>query len=127
MFAYGITVSHVRAHCDPDSDEQQTTSFVSAMTAKEAKDRPSAKVAIHHVFFAVLKNMGNRARKTCLWGELEGNDAVKDSHAGLECSEGHFHCAACVKLLAQDLLKGRYSQSQLFSKTAMTHDCQADF
>jgi hypothetical protein len=36
---------------------------------------------------------------------MMGDDSKKDADAGIECSEGHFHCGSCVSILVQDLLK----------------------
>jgi hypothetical protein len=36
---------------------------------------------------------------------MMGDDSKKDADAGIECSEGHFHCGLCVAKSVQDLLK----------------------
>jgi hypothetical protein len=36
---------------------------------------------------------------------MNGDEWNKDADAGIECSEGHFHCGSCVANLVRDLLK----------------------
>jgi len=116
VYAYGKTVLCVRNYCEPmpqddggeaadhsDRARGQTNAIIAALTSENPKDRPSTKTAIQMPFFAILKDVSRRAMKTCLFCEINGDDAVKDE--GIECSQGHFHCKECVAKLVRDLLK----------------------
>ena len=102
MFAYGKTVECVQAHCEPDDpstagglssvDAQargQTAALVTALTAAAARARPSAQGAMQTAFFTILEDVCKKSVKTC-------SICFEDSDAGVECSEGHFHCRSCL-------------------------------
>ena len=112
MFAYGKTVLYLEAHCEPGDQgsgfemaKGQTTDVVKLLTSIEPKQRPSAKHTQLLPFFTILDNVCRKETKTCLFCECMGDDALKESSAGIECSEGHFHCGQCVAKLTMDLLK----------------------
>jgi hypothetical protein len=112
MFAYGKTVSQVGAQCEPgdaaaaqgaegilDQARGQSIALVGALTAPSPSDRPSAEAATQHPFFTILGAACQRISKTCsiCFG-------LVDSAAGVECSEGHFHCDSCVARHAETFL-----------------------
>ena len=114
MFAFGKTVQWAQRQgvCDPacnttDSDRAsgQADALVAALTSEAPSERPSANEAMRAPFFVVLYDVCKRVGKTCVLCDLQGDDAVKESSGGIECSEGHFHCGACAARLAHDLLK----------------------
>ena len=113
MFAYGRTALFLQEHCEPGAQEAfhdrargQTAALVKDLTLDDPKSRPAAKHVIERApFFAILNDVRMRDSKVCLLCELNGDDGKKDADAGIECSEGHFHCGSCVSMLVQDLLK----------------------
>jgi len=112
VFAFGKTVEFVNfnGHCDPKADDpheahDQTNPFVQSLISELPSTRPSAKEATNFPFFTILAEARKKVTKTCLLCELNGDDSVKVSVNGIECSEGHFHCGECVAKLTQDLLK----------------------
>jgi serine/threonine protein kinase len=122
MFAYGKTVLFVQVYCEPavqdagsglhlkpgtvDNARGQTEELVRNMTSENPSGRPSAKDVIERSpFFVILKDVCLKVRSVCLLCESMGDDCKKDTDAGIECSEGHFHCGSCVSILVQDLLK----------------------
>jgi hypothetical protein len=124
MFAYGKTVSQVGAQCEPgdaaaaqgaalegilNQARGQTAAFVGALTAPSSSHRPSAEDATQHPFFTILGATCQRVSKTscnCI--------CLADSAAGVECSEGHFHCGSCIgwglcdRLCSVLVCRGRY-------------------
>ena len=56
-------------------------------------------------FFAILKDVSTKVTRTCVFCELNGDDAVKAADEGVDCSEGHFHCGSCLTKLTENLLK----------------------
>ena len=56
-------------------------------------------------FFTILANVCGKETRTCLFCECMGDDALRESSAGMECSEVHFHCGPCVAKRTMDLLK----------------------
>ena len=114
MFAYGKTVQWAQRQgvCDPacntadfDRASGQADVLVATLTSEAPSERPSANEAVRASFFIVLNDVCKRVGKTCVLCDLQGDDAVKESSGGIECSEAHFHCGACVAQLAHDLLK----------------------
>ena len=110
MYAYGKTVASVGARCEPVGPDQQeaqgqTEALVTSLTAAAPRDRPSAAEATQRPFFAVLREANQQTWQTCLFCEANGEDCVKDSKAGVECSQGHFHCAACLAQLTEHMLR----------------------
>lgn len=83
----------------------QTANLVAALTSTDPQVRLPAKDAMCWPFFSVLKDVCVKATSTCLFCEMNGDDCSKDSDAGIECSQGHFHCGQCVSTLTKDLLK----------------------
>jgi hypothetical protein len=113
MFAYGKTVQCLQGHCEPGAQEAfhdrargQTAALVKDLTLDEPKSRPAAKHVIERSpFFAILNDVRIRDSRVCLLCEMNGDECNKDADAGIECSEGHFHCGSCVAKSVQDLLK----------------------
>jgi hypothetical protein len=118
MFAYGKTVElvNLNGQCEPPSDHAdglaedleargQTEELVRSLTSEKAEYRLSANETICSPFFSTLNKMRRKPTRTCLFCESMGEESVKDADAGIECSEGHFHCCSCVLNLTQDLLK----------------------
>ena len=110
MFAYGKTVASVSVHCEPPVDqaeftEGQTAEFVKWLTSEDSEMRLPARDATCSPFFEVLRKVHRKVTRTCLFCESMGEESAKDFDAGIECSEGHFHCSLCVVKLTQDLLK----------------------
>jgi len=114
MFAYGMTVSCLHDHCEPGGDvltashgqaQGQTALLVAILTSTDPKTRLPAKDGICWPFFSMLKDVRVKATSTCLFCEMNGEDGVKDRDAGIQCEQGHFHCAQCVLTLTKDLLK----------------------
>ena len=68
-------------------------------------------------FFAILKDVPTKVTKACAFCEMNGNDAVYEADEGIQCSEGHFHCGACLTHLTQNLLKVE-NQTQLAQREA---------
>ena len=112
MFAYGKTVSQVGAQCEPGDAAAsewaegilkqargQAAALVGALTAPSPSDRPSAEAATQHPFFTILGAACQRISKTC-----NICFCLADSAAGVECSEGHFHCDLCVARHAETFL-----------------------
>jgi serine/threonine protein kinase len=112
MFAYGKTVSQVGAQCEPgdaaaargaeiilNQARGQAAALVGALTAPSPSDRPSAEAATQHPFFTILGAACQRISKTC-----DICFCLADSAAGVECSEGHFHCDSCVARHAETFL-----------------------
>jgi hypothetical protein len=110
MFAYGKTVSQVGAQCEPgdtaaaqgaedilNQARGQAAALVGTLTASPPSDRPSAEAATQHPFFTILGATCQRISKTC-------NICFANSAAGVECSEGHFHCDSCVARHAETFL-----------------------
>jgi serine/threonine protein kinase len=104
MFAYGKTVGQVGAQCEPGDAAAaqgaegivyqargQAAALVGALTAPSPSDRPSAEAATQHPFFTILGATCKRVSKACCICFC-----LADSAAGVECSEGHFHCDSCV-------------------------------
>ena len=89
MFAYGKTVECVQAHCEPGQACGQTAELVTALTAAFPRARPSARGAMQTPFFTILEAVCKKSVKTC-------SICFDDSDAGVECSEGHFHCRSCL-------------------------------
>jgi len=114
MFAYGQTVTCLQDHCEPGEEvvapghgqaRGQTASLITILTSTDPKARLVAKDGMCWPFFSILKDMRVKATSTCLLCEMNGEDDAKDSDAGIECSQGHFHCSQCVSTLTKDLLK----------------------
>ena len=111
MFAYGKTILCLQGHCEPgavadhDKARGQTAALVSNLTSEDPQSRPAAKHAIVNDFFSILNDVRIRDSKVCLLCDMNGDDGKKDTDAGIECSEGHFHCGSCVVILVQDFLK----------------------
>ena len=113
MFAYGRTVQCLQEHCEPGAQEAfhdrargQTAALVKDLTLDDPTSRAAAKHVIERSpFFAILNDVHTRDSRVCLLCEMMGDDSKKDTDAGIECSEGHFHCGSCVSILVQDLLK----------------------
>jgi hypothetical protein len=113
MFAYGKTVHCLQGHCEPGPQEDfydkargHTAALVEDLTLEDPKRRSSAKHVIERSpFFAILNDVRMRASKVCLLCDMNGDEWNKDADAGIECSEGHFHCGSCVANLVRDLLK----------------------
>jgi hypothetical protein len=113
MFAYGKTVLCVQVYCEPggqdagdDKARGQTAELVRGMTSENPNSRPSAKDVIERSsFFAILKEVRIKVPSVCLFCVSNNDDGKKDTDAGIECSEGHFHCGSCVSILVQDFLK----------------------
>jgi serine/threonine protein kinase len=128
VFAFGATLAHVRVHCEPDDAEEQSAAkrrrlsrdadrpaileqargqtdvMVSVLTAQVPKSRPSAEAAMQLPFFTTLKEACKRVSKACVRCEQMGKDAIRDATLGVECSEGHFHCALCLEDLTADFM-----------------------
>ena len=112
MFAYGKTVGQVGAQCEPGDAAAaqgaegivyqargQAAALVGALTAPSPSDTPSAEAATQHPFFTILGATCKRVSKACCICFC-----LADSAAGVECSEGHFHCDSCMARHAQTFL-----------------------
>jgi serine/threonine protein kinase len=82
-----------------DQARGQAIALVGALTAPSPSDRPSAEAATQHPFFTILGAACQRISKTC-----SICFCLTDSAAGVECSEGHFHCDSCVARHAETFL-----------------------
>ena len=115
MFAYGKTVQDVQGRCEPDAHAAggevrgHTAELVTALISVDPKTRPSANHTMRFIFSTILREVGKKVARMCLVCESSGDDAVKDSDAGIECSEGRFHCGPCVSKLVQGVLQIEYS------------------
>jgi len=79
--------------------------LVAILTSTDPKARRVAKDSMCWPFFSILKDVRVKATSKCLLCEMNGEDGAKDSDAGIECSQGHFHCGQCVSMLTKNLLK----------------------
>jgi hypothetical protein len=75
--------------------ELKSSALVKDLTLDDPKSRPAAKHVIERSpFFAILNDVCMRDSRVCLLCEMMGDDSKKDADAGIECSEGHFHCSS---------------------------------
>jgi hypothetical protein len=56
----------------------------------------------HH---SILKDVSTKVTRTCVFCELNGDDAVKAADEEVDYSEGHFDCGSCLTKLTENLLK----------------------
>ncbi len=130
IFAFGKTVQCVASFCEPPEDVElrvalalslgrseggvakegmkalgQTVQVIEVLMSQNPEDRPSAEDAANHPFFTALRNVCKKETKTCMFCEQNGEDGLKESELGIECSEGHFHCCDCIVKLVTDSLE----------------------
>jgi hypothetical protein len=68
----------------------------------------------HH---SILKDVSTKVTRTCVFCELNGDDAVKAADEEVDYSEGHFDCGSCLTKLTENLLKVE-NQAMLTTRAA---------
>ena len=104
IFAYGKTLLCMQDHCEGE-EREQTASFIKSLTCDDPKARLSAAKCKTSPFFAVLESVRKKVTCTCLLCEMNGDEAEKGVHEGIECSQGHFHCNPCLEILTNKFLE----------------------